>query len=238
MHMSSRYQDLSSAQLEEIRLIMNIVLLGAPGSGKGTQSKLLVEHFEIPQISTGDLLRAAAKSQTPLGEKAKSIMQTGQLMPDDVVLDIIKQRLKEKDTQHGFILDGFPRTLNQAKHLDQLLNKQKTTVHRAIFLDVDTDLLIKRTVGRQTCPNCNTMYNRYLSPPQRQNQCDNCDTTLNHRADDNEETVRNRIKVYQSETAPLVDFYHQQGKLFRINGVGDTQHIFSQLSKIIKSVAA
>ncbi|MGA7801839.1 MAG: adenylate kinase, partial [Gammaproteobacteria bacterium] len=217
---------------------MRIVLLGAPGSGKGTQSKLLVDHYKIPQISTGDLLRAAVAAGTPLGQAAKAVMEAGQLVSDDIVLGMIRERLSEPDARKGFILDGFPRNIAQAEALDRTLDDLGQPLGLALLIDVDLDVLMQRLTGRRTCESCGQMYNVYTSPPKLDGRCDRCGGNLRHRADDNEETIGNRLRVYDSQTAPLVEYYRRQGKLRAVQGVGEIEDIFSAVRKVIDDVAA
>jgi len=212
---------------------MRLILLGAPGSGKGTHAKMLVEKYQIPQISTGDLLRAAVAANTPLGIKAKAIMDSGNLVSDEIVLGIIKERLAEEDAQQGFILDGFPRTLVQAQALDDMLNTQNWPLSTSILFDIDPELVIKRITGRQTCADCGQMYNTFFSPSAIENKCDKCNGSLTQRADDNEETVRNRLNVYAEQTEPLIDYYRNQNKLQTVNAAGDIQQIFENICEII-----
>lgn len=212
---------------------MRIILLGAPGSGKGTHAKMLVEKYQIPQISTGDLLRAAVAANTPLGKQAKAIIDSGDLVSDDIVLGIIKERLAESDAQQGFILDGFPRTLVQAQALDDMLNAQKWPLNTSILFDIDPELVVKRITGRRTCADCGQMYNTFFSPSKIANQCDQCSGELTQRTDDNEATIRNRLNVYAEQTAPLIDYYHQQNKLQTVKAEGDIQQIFENICKII-----
>jgi len=216
---------------------MRIVLLGAPGSGKGTQAKLLVEKYGIPQISTGDLLRAAVSSGTELGKKAKATMDAGQLVSDDIVLGIIQERLGKPDAKAGFILDGFPRNIPQAQALDAMLARLGQPLQLALLVDVDTEVLMKRLTGRRNCSNagCGAIYNIYFSAPKSQGKCDKCGSTLQHRSDDNEDTVRNRLKVYDSQTAPLVSYYKAQGKLRTVRGVGAIGEIFKNVTDVIEA---
>ncbi len=217
---------------------MRIVLLGAPGSGKGTQAKLLVEKYKVPQISTGDLLRAAVVTGTPLGLRAKEAMEAGQLVSDEIVLGIIRERLAEPDAQKGFILDGFPRNIPQAEALDAMLQSVGMPLQGAILIDVDFDVLMQRLTGRRTCASCGQMYNIYTSPPQLDDRCDKCGGDLRHRADDNEETIGNRLRVYTAQTAPLVEYFRSQGKLYTIDGVGEIEDIFAQVDAVVASLPA
>ena len=206
---------------------MRIVLLGAPGSGKGTQAKLLVERFGIPPVSTGDLLRAAVKAESPLGKKAKAAMDAGELVSDDIVLGMIEDRLQQPDAGKGFILDGFPRNIPQAEELDALLGRIGQSLDTALHISVDFDVLMERLTGRRTCESCGQMYNVYSTPPSIEGRCDKCGGNLLHRADDNEETIRSRLEVYQQQTAPLEAYYKEQGKLKVVEGVGEIDTIFN-----------
>lgn len=214
---------------------MRIVLLGAPGSGKGTQAKLLVEKYNIPQISTGDLLRAAVAAGTELGKKAKAAMDAGQLVADDVVLGMIQERLAKPDARGGFILDGFPRNIPQAQALDAMLARLSQPLQLALLVDVDTEVLMKRLTGRRTCGSCGAIYNIYYTAPKSPGKCDKCGGMLQHRSDDNETTVRNRLKVYEEQTSPLVSYYKAQGKLRTAKGVGSINEIFKTVSDIIEA---
>ncbi len=213
---------------------MRIVLIGAPGSGKGTQAKKLVAEYGVPQISTGDLLRAAVAAQTPLGLEAKAAMDAGQLVSDPIVLGMMEERLNDNDTQKGFILDGFPRNLPQAAALDTILNRMGRPLQSAILINVDFDLLIQRIAGRRTCKSCGQMYNIYTSPPKMDGHCDLCGGTLHHRADDNEDTISNRLRVFEMQTEPMVRHYQIQGKLTSIDGSNEIDRIFARLCKAIE----
>jgi len=214
---------------------MRLVLLGAPGSGKGTQAKLLVDKLNIPQISTGDLLRAAVEAQTPLGRQAKTIMDAGQLVPNDLVLGMIRERLSSPDALNGFILDGFPRNVAQAQALDELLNGLSMPIQKSILIDVDFDILMQRLTGRLTCEDCGEVFNIFTNPPALDEECDKCGGKLHHRSDDNEETIGKRLRVYETQTQPVVDFYKNQGKLSVVEGKGDIKDIFSALQIALKS---
>ena len=215
---------------------MRIVLLGAPGSGKGTQSKLLIEKYKIPQISTGDLLRAAVSAGSELGRKAKAAMDAGQLVSDDVVLGMIQERLSKPDARAGFILDGFPRNIPQAQALDAMLARMSQPLQLALLVDVDNEVLMKRLTGRRTCSNasCGAIYNIYFSSPKSPGKCDKCGSNLAHRSDDNENTVRSRLQVYEQQTAPLVTYYKAQGKLRTVRGTGSVNEIFKNVTDIIE----
>jgi adenylate kinase len=211
---------------------MRIVLLGAPGSGKGTQAKILMEHFGAPQISTGDLLRAAVADGTELGKRAKAAMDAGELVSDEIVVGIIRERLENaQDTSSGFVLDGFPRTEDQADSLDEMLDKLGQPLEQAILIQVSSDVLIKRLTGRRTCQSCGQMFNIYFNPPAREGVCDRCGGKLAQREDDNEETISNRLKVYQRETEPLIGYYEKQGKLARVDGEADAAEVFARIQQ-------
>lgn len=215
---------------------MRIVLLGAPGSGKGTQAKLLIDKYRIPQVSTGDLLRAAVEGKTALGQQAKAAMEAGQLVSDDIVLGIIRERLSRQDADKGFILDGFPRNIPQAEALDIMLDEMGMPIEAAILIDVDLDILLQRLTGRRTCASCGQMYNIFTSPPRMDDRCDKCGGELRHRADDNEETIGNRLRIYEAQTAPLVEFFRRQNKLHSVNGQGEINEIFARVDAIIKQI--
>ncbi|MCP1728653.1 adenylate kinase, partial [Natronospira proteinivora] len=217
---------------------MRIVLLGAPGAGKGTQSRRLVEAYGIPQIATGDLLRAALKAGTELGMKAKAAMDAGQLVSDDIVLGIIQERLKDPDCRNGFILDGFPRNIAQAEELDRMLTEIGQPLDMAILMDVDEDALVQRLAGRRVCQHCGNVHNMYFDPPKIDGQCDACGGPLAHRSDDNEETVLNRLRVYEAQTRPLVEFFRGQGKLATVNADGEMEEIFRRLKAVLDPIVS
>jgi len=215
---------------------MRIVLIGAPGGGKGTQAKLLVEKYNIPQLSTGDLLREAVANSTALGLEAKTAMDAGQLVSDSIVLGMIQERLKEQDAQKGFILDGFPRNIMQAEALDIMLHEMGKPLQASLLIDVDFEVLMKRLTGRRTCGTCGQMFNLFTSPPRINGQCDKCGGELLHRADDNEETIEKRLKVYEGQTAPLVDYYRGQGKLRTVKGIGEISDIFASIERVLGTI--
>jgi len=208
---------------------MRIVLLGAPGSGKGTQAKILMANKNIPQISTGDMLREAVASGTRFGLKAKSLMDAGDLVPDEVVLGIISERLTEPDAQEGFILDGFPRTTQQALDLEELLDQMGTPLDAAVLMDVDFDILMKRLTGRRTCSLTGKLLNIHFSSQEELDECTNAGGELIQREDDNEETISNRLDVYRDNTEPLIDFYRQRGKLKTIDAEGSIDDVYDRL---------
>mgnify|MGYP006096463525 CR=1 FL=1 len=215
---------------------MRTVLLGAPGSGKGTQGVVLSKKYKIPQISTGDLLRAAVNAGSELGKKAKSTMDAGALVSDDIVIGLIRERISQQDAQQGYILDGFPRNIPQAKALDQMLSQLQQPLQGVVLLDVPFDELMQRLTGRRTCKDCGAIYNVHLSPSKVEGHCDNCNGDLFQRADDNEDTIGNRLNVYQEQTAPLVDYYQQQKKLHSIAGTGTVGNITNMVSAIFDTI--
>lgn len=212
---------------------MRIVLLGAPGSGKGTQAKKLMADRNIPQISTGDILRAAVAAGTRFGQKAKDIMEAGQLVSDDVMLGIISERLAEKDAEKGFILDGFPRTKQQARDLDELLDELERPLDAAVLMDVDFEILMKRLTGRRTCSVTGKLLNIHFSSQQELDECRNAGGELVQREDDNEDTIRSRLEVYREQTEPLVDFYRKRGKLKTINAEGTMDEVYERLLEVL-----
>ncbi len=213
---------------------MRIVLLGAPGAGKGTQAKMLIEKYQIPQISTGDILRKAVADGTPLGKEAKVIMDKGELVPDKIVLGLVDERVKQDDCKKGFILDGFPRNTVQAESLDKLLNDIKMPLDSALSVDVPRDDLMKRLTGRRTCKSCQQMYNVYYSPPKKEGACDKCGGELFQRDDDKEETIKKRLDVYDAQTAPLIDYYNKKGIVKSVLGKGSIDEIFKQVCNILE----
>jgi adenylate kinase len=213
---------------------MRLVLLGAPGAGKGTQAKKLIERYSIPQISTGDILRKAVQDGTPLGKEAKSYMDKGELVPDNVVIGIIKERLTQEDCKKGYILDGFPRNVAQAKALDEMLLSLNSPLDYAISIDVPFDELMKRLTGRRTCRNCGQMYNIYFTPPKKNGVCDKCGGELYQRDDDKEETIRKRLEVYEAQTAPVIGYYREKGILKSVPGTGEIDDIFNKIISILE----
>jgi adenylate kinase len=208
---------------------MRIVMLGAPGSGKGTQAQRIQKDHGLPQISTGDLLRKAVADKTPLGVKAKKVMDAGELVSDDIVLGMIEERIAQPDAERGFILDGFPRNTTQADGLDALLAQLGLTLDRVVLMDVDFDILMKRLTGRRTCSKTGAVLNIYFSPPEELEACRKAGGELVQRADDNEATIRNRLQVYERQTAPLVDYYDQRGLLKTVPATGEVDAVYARL---------
>ncbi len=212
---------------------MNLILLGPPGAGKGTQAKKLYADYKVPQISTGDILRAAIQSGSELGKKAKPIMESGALVPDELVVGIIEERLKEADAKSGFVLDGFPRTIPQAEALEKMLSKAGRKVDLVVSFEVPVEQLIERQSGRRSCPKCGTIYHVTSNPPKRAGFCDKDDTGLVQRSDDAPEKARTRQEVYIRDTAPLKAFYEKKGLLVQLDGVGSPEGIYAELKKTV-----
>ncbi|MDH4163859.1 MAG: adenylate kinase [Nitrospirota bacterium] len=212
---------------------MRVVLLGAPGAGKGTQAKMLIDKYKIPQISTGDILRKAVADGTPLGKEAKVIMDQGGLVSDKIVLGLVEERVKQADCQNGFILDGFPRNTAQAEALDKLLAGMNMPLTIALTVDVEKGELMKRLTGRRTCKSCQQMYNIYFSPSKKEGVCDKCSGALFQRDDDKEETIKKRLDVYDNQTAPLISYYNKKGIMKTVMGVGSIDDIFKKVVAIL-----
>lgn len=212
---------------------MRIVLLGAPGSGKGTQARRLMEQRNIPQISTGDMLRAAVAADTRFGRQAKAIMDEGGLVPDDIMLGIISERLAEEDTDGGFILDGFPRTRKQAADLENLLEQADQPLDAAVLLDIDFDVLMKRLTGRRTCSATGTLLNIYFSTQQELDECAAKGGQLVQREDDNEETIARRLEVYRQQTEPVVEYYRSKGVLKTIDADASMDEVYERLLEVL-----
>jgi len=214
--------------------MMRIVLLGAPGSGKGTQAQKLMEKRNIPQVSTGDMLRDAVAAGTRFGHQAKEIMEAGQLVSDDIMLGIISERLQKPDVENGFILDGFPRTKKQALDLEELLDELGAPLDAAILMDVDFDILLKRLTGRRTCSLTGKLLNIYYSSKEELDECTNAGGELLQREDDNEETIASRLQVYRTQTEPLIGYYRSRGKLKTVDAVGTIDEVYARLLAVLK----
>ncbi len=208
---------------------VRIILLGPPGSGKGTQAKLLSKRYGIPHIAMGDILREEVARKTPLGEKVNVYMSKGELVPDEIVIEVLKKRLQEADCTNGFILDGFPRTLNQAKALDNMLSELNLKIDAVIYIEVPDEEIMKRLSLRRTCKVCGRIYNLHYNPPKQDGKCDVCGGELIIRDDDKPEVIKNRLKVYNEQTKPLVDYYENHRLLIRINGVNTIDSVFQQI---------
>jgi adenylate kinase len=213
---------------------MYLILFGAPGVGKGTQAKLISEKHKIPQISTGDMLRAAVKNQTELGKKAGEIMTRGELVPDNLILEMIKERFKMDDCKNGFILDGFPRTLAQAEDLDKLMQNLNLPEFQCIEITVPDHDIISRLVSRRLCSSCGTDYNLITNPPPKDLKCVKCKGEIIQRKDDNEETISNRLKVYNDQTAPLRNYYQTKGNFFTFDGRKSIDEVQEDINNLLK----
>jgi adenylate kinase len=215
---------------------MNLILLGPPGAGKGTQAKILTKKYAIPQISTGDILRVAVAEQTPMGIKAKEFMDRGALVTDEVVVGIVEERLAKPDCASGFILDGFPRTVKQADALKHMLEALDKSIDHVISICVEKDELLERVTGRRTCRSCGKGFHVTFDPPKVNGVCDECTGELYQRDDDSEETMRKRLDVYEDQTAPLIAYYAQQSLLRTIYGIGSIEEIQRKLLNILEGL--
>lgn len=215
---------------------MNLILMGLPGAGKGTQAEQIVENYNIPHISTGDMFRAAMKEGTELGLKAKSFMDQGQLVPDEVTIGIVRERLGKDDCKKGFLLDGFPRTVAQAEALEVMLSDLERTIDYVLHIHVDQSLLMDRLTGRRICKNCGSTYHLIFNPPANEGVCDKCGGELYQRADDNAETVGNRLEVNTKQMKPLLDFYQEKGYLRTIEGEQEIDLVFENINELLKGL--
>lgn len=215
---------------------MRIILLGPPGAGKGTQAKAITDHFGLPQISTGDILRSAVREGTPMGVRAKTFMDSGALVPDEVVVGIVCERLQQEDCSSGFILDGFPRTVTQAEALRETLSRLDYPLQAVISLEVDEEALVERLTGRRTCRSCGMGYHVKFSPSQQPGICDVCGSELFQREDDREETIRHRLSVYREQTAPLIGYYGEQGLLFTVDGMKDMAVVQAEVFAVLSAL--
>jgi adenylate kinase len=213
---------------------LNVILLGAPGAGKGTQAERIVARFGLPHISTGEMLRAAVLQGTEMGVAAQKFMEAGALVPDEVVIGVVRERLSEEDAQQGFLLDGFPRTIEQAERLDAMLTEADRKVSHVILIDVPEDELVERLAGRRMCKGCGKGYHVIFDPPKQEGICDACGAELYQRSDDNETTVRNRLEVYRAQTAPLEGYYDEHGVLKTAHGGGKMpDEVFAQVERLL-----
>lgn len=210
---------------------MRLILLGPPGAGKGTQAEKIANEYNIPHISTGDIFRANIKNETKLGLKAKQYIDNGELVPDSVVVAIVEDRIKQDDTRNGFLLDGFPRTENQALALDDVLNEMEISLDAVINIKVDSQILVSRITGRRICKDCGATYHIEFNPPAEEGVCDLCGGELYQRSDDNEDTVQNRIDVYNKQTAPLIEYYSKQDLIKTIDGEQAIDKVFTDIVK-------
>lgn len=213
---------------------MRLILLGPPNAGKGTQAQSLTDTYQIPQISTGDIFRANIKQQTPLGKKAKNYLDQGLLVPDELVVDIVTDRLQQTDCQNGFLLDGFPRTVVQAEALELFLKEHQMSLDKVINIHVKTEILVERAVGRRVCQQCGATYHIKFKPTQQENVCDLCGGEVIQRKDDQRETAEKRIKVYEQETAPLINYYEKRDLLVTIDGEQSIDKVTADISNALK----
>lgn len=213
---------------------MNVILMGPPGAGKGTQAELIKAEYPIPHISTGDMFRAAVSQGTELGKEAKKYMDSGKLVPDEVTIGIVAERLAQPDCEKGFLLDGFPRTTVQAEALDQVLSKQDKKIEAAINISVADEVLIERMSGRVSCKECKAVYNLKFNPTVKSGICDKCGGELIQRSDDNSETVRKRLEVYKEQTNPLLDYYQKKHILHDVDGDRDTGKVFADIQVVLE----
>lgn len=217
--------------------MMNILIMGPPGAGKGTQATRIASFCEIPHISTGDMFRAEIKQASELGKRIKSYLDTGKLVPDEVTVEVIKKRLQQADTQKGFLLDGFPRTIPQAEALDGILKEMGRSLDLVINIKVDPQVLLERMTGRRVCQKCGATYHVVNQPPRVEGVCDQCGGELYQRSDDTVETVSNRLEVYQKQTAPLLEYYQQRGIVAEVNGEQSIDDVFKEIEQVIRRLA-
>ena len=215
---------------------MRLILLGAPGAGKGTQATVMANKYSIPHISTGDIFRSNIKNGTELGKKAKEFMDKGMLVPDEVTIGIVRDRLAHSDCKNGFILDGFPRTIPQAEYLDEALKRMGISIDYVINIFVPDSEIIARMSGRRSCPDCGSIYHILYNPSKDRKTCDNCNAELIQRADDEEETVINRLKAYHSTTEPLIDYYQDKGKILTIEGQKSIEDTTKDLLQVLNDI--
>ena len=213
---------------------MKIIMLGAPGAGKGSQASRIAKEYQLPHISTGDIFRANLKEETELGKRAKSFMDKGELVPDDITIAMLLDRIHKEDCKNGYILDGFPRTIPQAEALKEALAKKDEKIDLALDVEASDELIIKRMAGRRTCPACGAIYHIVTLPPKTEGICDRCGADLIQRKDDNEETVKNRLKIYHEITEPLISYYKKEGILEEIDGAEDLDKVFEKVKTIIR----
>lgn len=212
---------------------MNIILLGPPGAGKGTQAKNISTRYHLPHISTGDILRQAITDESELGRRAKSFMDKGELVPDNIVVSLVRERLEEPDCKGGFLLDGFPRTVSQAVELDAILKANDAEINFVLNINLSQAEVVKRLASRRVCGSCGRTYNLFYNPPTIDGACDECSADLYQRDDDSEDTVLNRMKVYSEQTEPLIDYYQRLGKLKDINGAATIERVFADIEEAI-----
>ncbi len=217
---------------------MRIVLLGPPGAGKGTQAKMIARDLGISVLSTGDIIRLAIKNQTPWGKKAEKFVESGRLVPDDVVIGIVKEKIDQDNLWSGFILDGFPRTIKQAEALEEMLKEKGLSLDVVLYFAVDKEEVIKRLSSRRVCENCQTTYNLFSNPPLQEGICDRCGGKLVQRDDDKPEVIRQRLETYEKETKPLIDFYEKRNLLYVIPSNGPIEEVYNKVKEVLEEVTA
>jgi adenylate kinase len=213
---------------------MNLILFGPPGAGKGTQAVEISKKYKVPHVSTGDMFRETAASGSEVGKKLQGFMSAGKLVPDDVVIAVVRERLSKPDTAKGFLLDGFPRTAEQAKSLDGILAERKQKIDAVLYITLSEDEIVRRLTARRNCPKCGANYNMIFQPSKKYGICDKCGAELVQRADDNELTIRNRLKVYNEQTTPLIDYYSKAGIMNRVDGSRTVGEVFKDLCAVIE----
>lgn len=214
---------------------MKIVLLGPPGAGKGTQAKSISNRYSIPHISTGDIFRSNISENTPLGVEAKKYMDNGQLVPDEVTINMVKDRLQQDDCKNGYLLDGFPRTVHQAEALQEFLQERKENIDTALLIEVPMNFILERMTGRRVCPSCGASYHMKFNPTKSEGKCDVCGSDVIQRKDDSEETVNERLDVYQRQTQPLIDFYKERNQLSVVDGTKAINEVFESICNLLGS---
>jgi len=220
-------------ELNEWESVMNLILLGPPGAGKGTQASSMVKDYGVPQISTGDALRAAVKAGSDVGTRAKKYMDAGELVPDEVVIEIVGERIQEPDCSKGFLLDGFPRTTSQADALAEMLSKAGRTIDHVVCIQVEKKDVVKRLSGRRSCRACGYPQHISFNPPAKEGVCDKCGGELYHRDDDREDAIRQRLETYDNQTQPLIDYYRQRGLLRPVDGGADVETVYGRIKKVL-----
>ena len=215
---------------------MNLLIIGAPGVGKGTMSNLLIDDYKLVHVSTGDMLRVAVSNQTPVGKIASEYMNKGQLVPDEVIHDIIVERLKQDDIKNGFLFDGYPRTLNQAIDLDKILLELNMKIDAVLNLTIDDSVVVKRITGRRTCKKCGSIYNIYFGAPKVENICDKCGEQLSTRSDDNEESLKQRLEEFHKNTQPVIDYYEKQNVVHNVNGDQTIEGEYQDIVKVLEGL--
>ena len=215
---------------------MNLLIIGAPGVGKGTMSNLLIQDYKLVHVSTGDMLRAAIKNETPVGKLAQQYMEKGQLVPDEVIHNIIVERLSQDDIKQGFLFDGYPRTKAQAIDLDKILSELNLKIDGVLNLQIDDEVVVKRITGRRTCPKCGTIYNIYYGPSKQEGICDKCGSELSVRKDDNEESLKERLQEFHKNTQPVVDYYRESNLVYDLNADQSIESVYGSIKAVLEGI--